>query len=94
MKKILLKVRPFQETRGMCGPASLKIVLDYYGIAKTEKELAKLCKTTRSLGTSNEAIKNTAEKLGFKVTTKRNSSFKDIEVWLKRGVPVIVDWFT
>lgn len=39
-----LDLKPFQETlrAGMCGPASLKIILDYYGISKTEKELADL----------------------------------------------------
>ena len=38
----MLKIKPFQETlhADMCGPASLKIVLDYYGVSKTEKELA------------------------------------------------------
>jgi len=32
------------------------------------------------------------EKLKFKI--KNNSNFEDIESWLKKGVPVIVDWFT
>jgi hypothetical protein len=42
MNKIILKVKPFQETlyADMCGPASLKIVLDYCVVSKTEKELA------------------------------------------------------
>ena len=46
MKKILLDVKPFQETLNadMCGPASLKIVLEYYGVNKSEDELAQLCK--------------------------------------------------
>ena len=40
----LLKVKSFQEKLGVsyCGPASLKMVLEYYGIEKTEKELARL----------------------------------------------------
>ena len=96
MEKILLKVKPFQETlqADMCGPASLKIVLDYYGIEKLEKELAKLCKIKKGLGWNDKDIKKVAEKLGFKVEIKNNSSFKDIEKWLKKGAPVIVDWFT
>jgi len=96
MSKIMLKVRPFQETlnSGYCGPASLKIVLSYYGIEKTEKELAKLCKVKKDLGANDKGIRNVAEKLGFKVKIKNNSSFKDIEAWLKKSVPVIVDWFT
>ncbi len=90
---ISLSVKPFQETLGKsyCGPVSLKILLAYYGVKKTEKELARLCRTDKYLGTSNEAIKKAAEQLGFKVKMKSNSSFRDIEMWLKRGVPVIVD---
>lgn len=92
----MLKIKPFQETlnASMCGPASLKIVLDYYGLEKSEKELAKLCQHNKSLGVDDEKIKNTAEGLGFKVTIKNNSNFKDIDKWLDKKVPVIVNWFT
>ena len=96
MKKILLDVKPFQETldADMCGPASLKIVLEYYGINKSEDELAKIAGHKKSLGIDDKGIKKVAEKLGLKVIIKNNSSFVDIERWLKKGVPVIVNWFT
>lgn len=94
MKPKLLPVKPFQESKSMCGPASLKIVLDYYGVEKAEKELAKICKTTEELGTSNENLKKAAESLGFKVEMKDNSTFEDIQNWLDKKVPVIVNWFT
>lgn len=92
----MLKIKPFQETLGMgyCGPASLKIVLDYYGVEKSEKELVKLCRHDKDLGVNDEGIKKAAESLGFKVKIKNNSSFKDIEKWLDKKVPVIVNWFT
>jgi ABC-type bacteriocin/lantibiotic exporter with double-glycine peptidase domain len=92
----IIKLKPFQETlySSMCGPASLKIVLDYYGLHKSEKELAKLCKVDKDLGTDDKNIKRVAEQLGFKAIIKNNSSFKDIEKWLDKKVPVIVDWFT
>jgi len=96
MNKILLDVKPFQETLNadMCGPASLKIVLEYYGINKSEDELAQLCKFKKGLGVDDKGIKTAAEKLGLKAVIKNNSNFKDIEEWLKRGVPAIVNWFT
>ena len=96
MKKILLDVKPFQETLNadMCGPASLKIVLEYYGINKLEDELARIAGHKKNLGINDKGIKTVAEKLGFKVRIKNNSSFKDIESWLKKEVPVIVNWFT
>ena len=92
----LLPVKSFQETLyvGMCGPASLKMVLDYYGMEKTESELAELCGTDKNLGTSDECIKRAAESLGFKVEIKNNNTFDDIQKWLDKKVPVIVNWFT
>ena len=95
MKKSI-KLKPFQGKNGVgyCGASSLKIVLDYYGVEKSEKELAKLCKVDKDLGTDDKSIKRVAELLGFKVVIKNNSSFEDIEKWLDKKVPVIVDWFT
>ncbi len=92
----MLKIKPFQETlsAGMCGPASLKILLSYYGVEKDEKELAELCGTKKDLGTDDQGIKKAAESLGFKVKIKNNSSFRDIERWLDKSVPIIVNWFT
>lgn len=91
-----LKVESFQETlnAGMCGPASLKIVFDYYGVNKSEKEIAKLVGTTKILGTDVDGLVRAAKQLGFKVAVKNNSNFTDIEKWLTKGVPPIVDWFT
>ncbi len=97
MNKIFIKTKPYKERMfDSCGPASLKIVLAFYGVKKTEKELMVLCKVKSGsgLGTSAKNIKNAAEKLGFKAKIKEKSSFKDIEYWLKKNVPVIVDWFT
>ncbi len=94
--KDLLDVQPFQETlnASMCGPASLKMVLDYYGVEKSEEELAKLCNTDPKLGTSAEQIKQVAENLGFTVEINNNSTLNDIEQWIDKKVPVIVNWFT
>lgn len=96
MKKILLDVKPFQETlhADMCGPASLKIVMDYYGVSKSGKELAELTKLAPNLGVDDKNIAYAARALGFKVEIKNESSFENIEKWLEKGVPVIVDWFT
>ncbi|MCK4524957.1 MAG: C39 family peptidase [Candidatus Andersenbacteria bacterium] len=95
MKKIL-KVKPFQETlnASMCGPASLKIVLKYYGMEATEKELARLAGASSNLGADDKGLALAAKHFGFKVKIKNNNSFKDIERWLDKKVPVIVNWFT
>lgn len=90
----LLPLKPFRETPSMCGPASLKMVLEYYGVEKSEQDLALLCDSSPELGTSAEKIKSAAESLGFKVEIKNNSTFEDIQQWLGKKVPLIVDWFT
>ena len=96
MNEINLDLKPFQETlhAGMCGPASLKIVLDYYGLDKSEQELAELTGHTAGLGINSEGITDAAKSLGFSVEIKNESSLEEIENWLEKGVPIIVDWFT
>jgi predicted double-glycine peptidase len=96
MKLIMLDVKPFQETlhADMCGPATLKVIFDYYGVNKTEKELAELTDVVTGLGIDDMSIAKAAKSLGFKVEIKNDATFEDIESWLKKGVPVIVDWFT
>lgn len=90
-----LEVKPFQETlhESMCGPASLKIVLNYFGIEKSEAELATLMGKS-DLGTSAEGFAKAAEALGLSCEVKDESEFEDVLVWLDKDVPVIVNWFT
>src|SRR3989338_4188530 len=92
----MLDVKPFQETlhADMCGPATLKIVLNYYGIEKMEDELAKLTNVVSGIGIDDKAIKKAAQSLDFQVEIKDEATFADIEEWLRKGGPVIVDWFT
>ena len=94
--KITLDVKSFQETlhSNVCGPASLKIVLDYYGLSKSEKELAELTGMTLGLGADDKGIVYAAETFGFKTLIKNESDFSDIENWLAKGVPAILNWFT
>jgi predicted double-glycine peptidase len=96
MKQILLKLKPHQQKIGAraCGPASLKIVLNYYGVEKSEKELAKLAGTNKQWGTSAKGLVKAARYLGFKMIVKDNCTFRDIEKWLKKGIPPIVNWMT
>ena len=91
-----LSVQPFQETlhAGMCGPASLKMVLAYYGVEKSEADLAELCGTDPHLGTDDISIKRAAGSLGFNVEIHNNSAFEDIRKWLDKEIPVIVNCFT
>ena len=70
------------------------MVLAYYGVEKSEAGLAKLCGTDPNLGTDDSGIKRAAEILGFNVEINNNSTFEDIQKWLDKKAPVIVNWFT
>ena len=91
-----LEVKPFQETlnASMCGPASLKIVLAYFGIEKEESEIAQVCGIDPDLGVDDKSIVSAAQHFGLQAEIKNEASFEDIEQWLGKGVPPIVDWFT
>jgi len=89
----MIKLKPFRQTPGFCGPASLKMVLDYYGISVSEKELAKLAGYSEKKGTSIEGLMKAAGHFGLHSFVKSNSSLEDLEFFIKKKIPVIVDWF-
>ncbi len=90
----MLKLKPYKESPRMCGPATLKIVLEYYGVKKSEKELAKLCGTIYEKGIGGKGIANAARKLGFKAEIRDNAALADIRRLIRKKIPVIVDWFS
>jgi len=96
MNNNFLPVKPFQETLhgSFCGPAVIKMVLDFYGIQKSEAEVAILSGKDDSLGISDEDIKRTLEGQGLNVEIKNFASFEDIQKALDKKAPVIVDWMT
>ena len=72
----LLNVKPYQEeNEGFCGPAVVKMVFDYYGLQKNEKELSVELHHAPGRGVDDKAIKKVAESYGFKVEIKNWSSF-------------------
>jgi predicted double-glycine peptidase len=93
-KTKVLNVKPFRQSRGFCGPACLKMILEFYGLEKSEQELGKLSKCTKSKGTSAENIIKAAKKLGFEAHVENNSNLARIKYFLNRETPVIVDWFS
>lgn len=91
----LLPVPPFKQTDdSRCGPASIKMVLGYYGIEATEAELCERCGWTYDLGCTNSKMVKAIRSYGLNCVLYDNSAIGDISEWLRAGLPVIVDWFS
>jgi hypothetical protein len=72
----------------------LKMVLDFYGMVVSEADLAKAAGSTREKGTTLEGIVKAAKHYGFHVFYKDNATLDDIRYFIKRDIPVMVDWFS
>ena len=91
----MLQVKPFKQTTGFCGPASLKIVLGYYNVEKSEEELARLTNCTQDWGVEAQQLAAVAKGLGLEAEIIDNATFDDIRKWvLEKKIPAIVDWFS
>lgn len=75
-----------------CGPTSLKMVFETFGVKKTEKELAQLAGTTEKVGTSHEGMIDACKKIGFSCFVHENSNLNNVKSFLKLKLPVITDW--
>jgi ABC-type bacteriocin/lantibiotic exporter with double-glycine peptidase domain len=91
----MFKIKPYRQRQpGFCGPASLKMILDFYGIEKSEAEIGKICRVREKGGMGILGFKRAAEKFGFKFLSKDKANFADISGFLQKNIPVIVDWFS
>jgi len=88
-----LKIKSYQETIG-CGPAVLKMILGFYGIKKTENELAKIAGTTKKEGTEIQQLVKTFKHFGLKTEVRINSTFADLSKYLKNNMPVVIGWYS
>lgn len=90
----MIRLKPFRQSAGLCGPASLKMVLEYYGVVVSEAVVARAAGATRTKGISKNGLIKAAKHFGFKVFAKERSTFRELGSFLRKGVPVIVDWFS
>ncbi|MEI7741577.1 MAG: cysteine peptidase family C39 domain-containing protein [bacterium] len=87
-------LKAFRQTPGLCGPASLKILMTHYGKEFTEGEMANLCTATADDGADHSGMMRAAERLGHKPIAMSNASIKDIQWFLDQDVPVIIGWWS
>lgn len=81
----------------------MKMIMDYYGIVNPERHWAKLIankidkktgKIDTYYGFTEDKMINTAKSLGFKGLVKQHSSINELKKYIKKGIPVIVNWFS
>lgn len=91
----MLQLKPFRQRIGFCGPATLKMVLHYYGIKKKEAEIAEATKATPEIGVEADQLISYAQSLGLNAYYQDNASFDDLRRLVHdQRIPVIVDWFS
>ena len=88
-----IKLRLVSQIPGFCGPASLRMILDYWGITVSQEKIAKLSSASKKSGTSLKGMIEAAKYFGFQVFLKDNGTIEDLRYFVGRGIPVIVNWF-
>lgn len=82
-----------QETNYTCGPASMRMALEFFGIKRTEKQIASMMGTNKVRGTWRKFFPRIAERFKLNYVVKRNAGFDDIRKLMKGGYVVIVLYF-
>jgi hypothetical protein len=83
---------------GLCGPASLRILLSHFGKEFSEEQLAKLAHSTLGLGrgdgTEHENMIETIKEIGGYVFVKEGGTIEELEYFVnKEKLPVVIGWF-
>lgn len=89
-----IKLQPFTQSADFCGPASLKILLSYFGKNFTEEQLAGLAHATHASGTEHEGMIGAVKELDGYVFAKEGGTIEELEYFVaKEKLPVIIGWF-
>jgi len=91
----MLNIAPFRQTDdSRCGPACIKMILAYYGIEVTEDEICERCNWSFDLGCTDYQMHDAFKYYGLDCIMYEEASLDEIDFWLGKQVPVIVDWFS
>jgi predicted double-glycine peptidase len=88
-------VFPFhlQKTQHTCGPAAMRMVLEYCGIKKSEEEIAALMHTTEKKGTPTENFSRLAKAFDLECITAEHARLQDLKFLRDQNYLVIVCYF-
>ncbi|MBU1629478.1 C39 family peptidase [Patescibacteria group bacterium] len=90
----MIKLNPFRQSAGLCGPASLKILMEYYGRDFSEEELTNICKASADYGTDHAQMVDAIKSIGENPLAKDNAALEDIREQIAKHTPVVVGWWS
>ena len=73
-----------------CGAQCVYMILSYYSIENTLKEISKGLKTTKKDGTDTVPILNYLKKCGLKVSINKNAVLSDIHSAIANSHPILI----
>jgi ABC-type bacteriocin/lantibiotic exporter with double-glycine peptidase domain len=74
-----------------CGPTALKMVLDFYGIKKSQKEIGRLSNVDED-GTEPWELLQAAKLYGISGEYIVGCSIEKLKSFISQGIPIIVDF--
>lgn len=87
----MLTVKHYRQQRCYtCGPACLRMVLDYFGKPDTEADISDAVGCTPEAGTSPANMARYLRKRGFVARSRSMRNLADIKADIKRGRPSII----
>jgi len=79
-----------QQRFNTCGPACMRMVLEAFGIKKSEQELAKALKTNIFRGTLHKDMVKAAWLYDLRYASFSNATIKDLKEFQTKGYQIIV----
>ncbi|MEI7512665.1 MAG: cysteine peptidase family C39 domain-containing protein [Candidatus Uhrbacteria bacterium] len=83
---------PVRQTPGLCGPATLKILLQHHDKEYSEEELTRLCEVTPDTATSHDRLIQGARAVGGLVEAKSDATLEELRTYIENEIPCIVGW--
>lgn len=75
-----------------CGAATLRMVLAYWGINRSETTIARMAGTTKQHGTSPTGLVNAIRSMDLSYKRSAQAQLADISAALRRGRPVLIHY--
>jgi len=82
-----------QETNYTCGAASMRMALEFCGIKKSEKQVAKLLGTNKVRGTWHKDFPIVAETFKLSYVSMKNATIRGLEEYQKKGFAIVICYF-